>query len=87
MLFLFVPRRALPYLKLTIFYIPELHFSKIKLKEKKKRPVWLLVTEIERVVQNSSLERGRTTYVWESRVPLCLNSDWTWDWVKARTQD
>ena len=68
--------------------MPELHFSKIKLKEKKKkRPVWLLVTEIERVVQNSPLETGRTTYVWESRVPLCLNSDWTWDWVKARTQD
>ena len=87
MLFLFVAWRALTYLKLTLFYIPELHFSKIKLKKKKKRPIWLLVTEIERVVQTSTLERGRMTCVWESRVPLCLNSDWTWDWVKARTQD
>ena len=48
-------------------------------KEKKKKK--------ENVVQNATLERGRMTYVWESRVPLCLNSDWTWDWVKARTQD
>ena len=62
-------------------------FQQNQVKGKKKRPIRLLVTEIERVVQNSALETGRTTYVWESRVPLCLNSDWTWDWVKARTQD
>ena len=62
------------------------HFSKTKGK-KKKRPTWLLFTEIEKVVQNATLERGRMTYVWENRVPLYLNSDWTWDWVKARTQD
>ena len=84
---MFVAWRALIYLKLNLFYIPELHFSKTKLKGKKKRPTWLLFTEIKKVVQNSTLERGRMTYVWESRVPLCLNSDWTWDWVKARTQD
>ena len=37
------------------FYIPELHFSKTKLKGKKKRkrPTWLLFTETEKVVQNS----------------------------------
>ena len=46
----------------------------------------MLFTEIEKVVQNATLERGRMTYVWESRVPLCLNSDWTWDCIKARTQ-
>ena len=45
------------------------------------------MTEIEKMVQTSALERVRITCVWESRVPLCLNSDWTWDWVKARTQD
>ena len=53
MLFLFVAWRVLIYLKLNLFYIPELHFSKTKLKEKKKRPTWLLFTEIEEVVQNS----------------------------------
>ena len=37
------------------FYIPELYFSKTKLKGKKKRkrPTWLLFTETEKVVQNS----------------------------------
>ena len=42
--------------KLNPFNIPELHFSKTKLKgkkKKKKRPTWLLFTEIEKVVQNS----------------------------------
>ena len=80
---MFVAWRALTYLKLTLFYIPELQRGKTKLKGKKRKNLtWLLVTEIEKVVQNSTLERGRTTYVWESRVPLCLNSDWTWAWVR-----
>ena len=53
MLFLFVAWRVLIYLKLNLFYIPELHFSKTELQEKKKRPTWMLFTEIEKVVQNS----------------------------------
>ena len=83
---MYVAWRALIYLRLNVF----IFLSYISAKQRgktKKRPTWLLFTEIEKVVQNATLERGRMTYVWENRVPLCLNSDWTWDWVKARTQD
>ena len=57
--------RALIYLKLNVFYIPELHFRKTESsREKRKNPTWVVFTEIEKVVQYRTLERGRVEYVW-----------------------
>ena len=50
--------------KAECFYIPELHFSKSESSRRKKTPtLWVLFTEIEKVVHYPTLERGRVEYV------------------------